>query len=411
MLVGILLKPRGSLRFLTMTSQTAANTFKKLIHICNKNHILNIERLATGNNVTALQYGPLGSQLKRNIFNEWFCSLINNNDINIFPVEFPIPKKQKILLPKTTQESSSDLLHDVLYNYFKIHHRFGCSLPFGLAAYGPCLNKNLPNEQSSDLVNFDMLNDLEAWTHISVIFFCPLKKSLNWFHHWSKQRYLWWRKYSSIPSKFSMSDVTKTSLNDQQLSLLLENPWGKDQLETITLHDNKSVEEFCQKHAIQLGIDKHQQDSMPAIVSCDANLDLAVLAYLSNSYAEKWREDKNKNVFHLHYKLAPYKVSLALEDTDAEHLKKLKNVVNHLTKELKESGINVLPESNSCFSDPIHLNFEKCDEMGIPYIIVLNENSLQTGIAGLRNRDTTLQEEVHITELSSKLSKYLKMKS
>ncbi|GBO36377.1 hypothetical protein AVEN_83705-1 [Araneus ventricosus] len=188
-----------------------------------------------------------------------------------------------------------------------------------------------------------------------------------------------------------MSEVTKTAFNCQHLSLLHEHPWGKDQLETITLHDNKVFEELWEKYHIDNELGTLGQDLMPSVVTCETELDLAVMAYLSNSFAVKRRDGENKNVFHLHYKLAPYKVSLAVEETDADNLKKLKNVISHLTKELKQTGVDILPESDFKSNETIKTTFERCDEMGIPYIIVLNENSLQTGIAGLRSRDTTLQ--------------------
>ncbi|XP_055938371.1 DNA polymerase subunit gamma-2, mitochondrial-like [Argiope bruennichi] len=392
-----------------MPSQTAANSFKNLIHLCNRNHILNIKRTA---NNTTLQYGPLGCYLKMNILNEWFGSLLNNADINLFPIELTNLRKQSFLFQRIadTTTTTTSLLQDVIGNYFDIHTRFGCNLPFGLAVYGPCINKNTCNKKTSSNIELNMLSDLETWTRLSVVFFCPAKKSLNWFHHWSKQRYMWWRKYSSIPSKFSMSEVTKSQFNDQQLSLLHEHPWGKDQLETITLHDNKIFEELWEKYHINNEVGSLSQDIRPSVVTCETELDLAVITYLSNSFAVKRRDGEDKNVFHLHYKLAPYKVSLAVEETDADNFKKLKNVINHLTKELKQNGIDVLPESDFKLNQTIKTTFERCDEMGIPYIIVLNENSLQTGIAGLRSRDTILQEQVHITELAAKLVKYLKIK-
>ncbi|GBM30024.1 hypothetical protein AVEN_165596-1 [Araneus ventricosus] len=138
-----------------MPSQTAVHPFKNLIHLCNKNHILNMKRIT--NNTTTLQYGPLGCYLKRNIFNEWFCSLLNNVDINLFPIELTNPRKQTFLLQRAADKTSNSLLEDVIGNYFDIHTRFGCNLPFGLAVYGPCFNKNLSSKISSGSVELNML--------------------------------------------------------------------------------------------------------------------------------------------------------------------------------------------------------------------------------------------------------------
>ncbi|KAF8793002.1 hypothetical protein HNY73_004531 [Argiope bruennichi] len=95
-----------------MPSQTAANSFKNLIHLCNRNHILNIKRTA---NNTTLQYGPLGCYLKMNILNEWFGSLLNNADINLFPIELTNLRKQSFLFQRIadTTTTTTSLLQDL----------------------------------------------------------------------------------------------------------------------------------------------------------------------------------------------------------------------------------------------------------------------------------------------------------
>lgn len=35
------------------------------------------------------------------------------------------------------------------------------------------------------------------------------------------------------------------------------------------------------------------------------------------------------------------------------------------------------------------------DEMGVPYTVVLSKKALHSGIAGIRNRDTTLEVRKH----------------
>ncbi|GFY53926.1 DNA polymerase subunit gamma-2, mitochondrial [Trichonephila inaurata madagascariensis] len=366
----------------------ASVTFKKLIQCCSKSHILNVQNTS---NATSLQYGPLGCLLKKNIFNEWFYSILNDGNVNMFPVEISNPRKQTFLLQSSIKEVSNDLLQNVIDKYFEIHNRLGYDLPFGLVMHEPCINKNISREESPVHMDLNILNNLEAWTRISVIFFCPPKKSINWFHHWSKERHLWWRK------------VTKTSSDDQHLSLLLEYPWGKEKLETITLHDGKFIHDLCEKYQKQQQINSLNQNSIPAVITCETELDLAVMACLANSY------DEDRNLFHLHCKLAPYKISFAVEQNDLELFRKMENVVSHITKELKRIGISVLAESDSNVSVALETKLEKYDEMGIPYVVILNEESLSTGYAGLRNRDSTLQEQILISDIPSLLAEYLEI--
>nr|XP_015914307.2 DNA polymerase subunit gamma-2, mitochondrial isoform X2 [Parasteatoda tepidariorum] len=298
------------------------------------------------------------------------------------------------------------LIHDIMKNFFESDSLFGHDLPLGFAAYGPCLNQFNKNIMPCQEKDFEF-QKFKSWTRLCIVFFSQPKKSTHWFHYWSKQRYLWWRKFSSIPSKFSMSEVKNIEKDIQQLSLLHEFPWGHEPLESITHYESRCVEslfqDFCKTNKL-----KFNPDSTPSLIVCETKLDLAVLAYLSNSYAERWRKGKLKNILHLHFKIVPYKVCILLDAESSEILKRLKNLAIHLSKELQKSGILLFPTLNSKFTTSLESLFSSFDEMGVPYIIVLNETSLQSGIAGLRNRDTTLQEQVHITELTSKLVKYLK---
>lgn len=95
-----------------------------------------------------------------------------------------------------------------------------------------------------------------------------------------------------------MSEVKNIQTDVQQLSLLLEFPWGCEPLESITHYENKCVEnifqDYCKENSLEF-----KQGSAPSLIVCETGLDLAVLAYLSNSYAERSRLGKLKNVSFL----------------------------------------------------------------------------------------------------------------
>lgn len=49
----------------------------------------------------------------------------------------------------------------------------------------------------------------------------------------------------------------------------------------------------------------------------------------------------------------------------------------------------------------------KYDEMGVIFTIVVSETTLENGLIHLRNRDTTMKEMVHISEVRDFLTKYI----
>lgn len=72
---------------------------------------------------------------------------------------------------------------------------------------------------------------------------------------------------------------------------------------------------------------------------------------------------------------------------------------------LERSNISILNSDGCQLTDSSALNqkYLEMDAIGVPYGIILDENSLETGFMKLRNRDTTLAETIHISYLKDYL--------
>lgn len=141
----------------------------------------------------------------------------------------------------------------------------------------------------------------------------------------------------------------------------------------------------------------------PCIIEAVTSLEAVILTFILDAMKEKATKDgASKLVLSLHANLAPYKVSIV----NCGPSSSMKDIINFLTRELRNTGITVLhlPDSSSM---PLEQQLIRYDEMGIPYCIVLNEGTLKNGIIGLRNRDTTLREQLHISQVSQILQRYV----
>lgn len=72
---------------------------------------------------------------------------------------------------------------------------------------------------------------------------------------------------------------------------------------------------------------------------------------------------------------------------------------------LERSNISILNTDGCQFSDnsALEQKYNEMDAIGVPYGIILDEDSLTTGFMKLRNRDTTLAETIHISYLKDYL--------
>lgn len=92
-----------------------------------------------------------------------------------------------------------------------------------------------------------------------------------------------------------MSDVTEIKGGHQQISIIMEFPWGKENLETVTLYENDFIKNCCQT----LGLQHIDIQNAPAVIVCESELNLAAFAYLSNSFAQKWRDGEIRKVIRI----------------------------------------------------------------------------------------------------------------
>lgn len=85
----------------------------------------------------------------------------------------------------------------------------------------------------------------------------------------------------------------------------------------------------------------------------------------------------------------------------------LKDLAVYLCRQLRKNHISCLYLPSS-YKNTLDSQWKQYDQMGIPYNVLLNENTLKNGIIYLRNRDTTLKEQVHVANLAEYVEKLFK---
>lgn len=120
-------------------------------------------------------------------------------------------------------------------------------------------------------------------------------------------------------------------------------------------------------------------------------------------------DDSDAYEICLHRNLAPYQCQISIITNIGEMITNDYNdLALHIKDVLESNGITVRYESlNSIAHTKSKLEniFKNCDGIGVPYCIILNADSLQTGLLQLRNRDTTLCETIHLCDIPEYLLK------
>jgi glycyl-tRNA synthetase len=138
---------------------------------------------------------------------------------------------------------------------------------------------------------------------------------------------------------------------------------------------------------------------IPYVIEPTMGIDRAILAVICDSYSEEEVKGEMRVVFKINPKLAPVKAAILPLVKD----EKIKSIALSLYKEMKEVGIAVEYDE----SGTIGRRYRRQDEIGTPWCITIDFDSLKDKKATIRDRDTLEQKRVDLGGMVTNIKKKL----
>lgn len=136
---------------------------------------------------------------------------------------------------------------------------------------------------------------------------------------------------------------------------------------------------------------------VPHVIEPSFGVERAIIAVLVSAYTEDEINGEKRVYLKLPTHLAPVRVAVSpLLKNKPELVEKAREVYAALKKEFG----NVMWDDNG----NIGKRYRRQDEIGTPYCIVIDFDTLENHTVTVRNRDTTNQERVNISELPQKIA-------
>jgi len=134
----------------------------------------------------------------------------------------------------------------------------------------------------------------------------------------------------------------------------------------------------------------------PYVIESSVGVGRMFLAVLTNAYHKESINGEERIVLKLHANLAPYKLAVSpLLKNKPELIHRAKEIYD----EFKKVFGNVIWDDNG----NIGKRYRRQDEIGTPYCVTIDFQTLDDGTVTLRDRDTTQQERASVSEIISKL--------
>jgi glycyl-tRNA synthetase len=179
-------------------------------------------------------------------------------------------------------------------------------------------------------------------------------------------------------------------------------PWGWSELAGIanrTDFDLKNHEKNSGKD-MKYFDEASKRKYIPWVIEPTMGIDRTILALFCDGYLEEKINSETRVVFKIDPKLAPVKVAILPLVKD----EKIMSIAKKLFDKIKKAGITVEYDE----SGTIGRRYRRQDEIGTPWCVTIDFDSLKDKKATIRDRDTLKQKRVKIAEIKDRIELGLK---
>ncbi|MDQ6728573.1 MAG: glycine--tRNA ligase [Actinomycetota bacterium] len=263
--------------------------------------------------------------------------------------------------------------------------------PFGIAQQG----KSFRNE----ITPGNFIFRTREFEQMEMEFFVPPGESEKWFGYWTEERLRWYVDLGIPADKLRLRPHEKEELSHYSTAtsdVEFDYPWGWGELEGIADRGDYDLTQ----HATFSGerLEYFDQASgeryTPHVIEPAAGVGRSMMAFLLAAYDEDEVNGEKRTVLRLHRKLAPYKVAvlpLSKKDTLTPTAREvLKLVQPHFMCEYDET-------------QAIGRRYRRQDEIGTPFCVTIDFDSLEDRAVTIRDRDSLEQVRVPIDNLVDEL--------
>jgi len=261
--------------------------------------------------------------------------------------------------------------------------------PFGIAQVG----KSFRNE----ITPGNFIFRTREFEQMEMEFFVPPAESSKWYEYWCNERLNWYIELG-IPAELlrirahDADELSHYSAGTSDIEFKF--PWGWGELEGIAQRTNFDLNRHSEFSHEKL--DYFDQASneryVPFVVEPAAGANRTMAAFLLAAYDEDVVNDEPRTVLRLHPRLAPYKVAvLPLSKKDT-----LMPLSKQIFGQLSKRYMVDFDETQA-----IGRRYRRQDEIGTPFCVTVDFDSLEDQAVTIRERDTTTQERVPIAQLES----------
>ncbi len=440
-----------------MTEQAPKKVdMEKVVSLCRRRGFIFPSSEIYGGLSSCWDYGPLGVELKRNIKDAWWRAMVQERDdmvgldasIMMHPQTWaasghlegfvdPLVECKSCHLrwrsddlegdncPSCGGELTESRLFNLMFktfmgpveeeasvvylrpetaqgifvNFQNVLNTTRRRLPFGIAQVGKAFR--------NEITTGNFIFRSREFEQMEIEFFVKPGTDQEWFNYWIEERLNWYVKLGIKRENLKLRQHGKEELAHYARDCYDINylfPMGWSELEGIANRGDFDLVQHASFSGKSMDYfdDETKEHFIPYIIEPSAGVDRSVLAFLCDAYDEEPDEDEIRVLLHLHPSLAPIKVAVL----PLSRREKLAGVAKQIYADLRQCWMVSYDDAQS-----IGRRYRRQDEIGTPFCVTVDFQSLEDEQVTIRERDTMNQIRVPISELKKILQAKLKGES
>ena len=423
--------------------------FDAIVNLCKRRGFVFPSAEIYGGMRSTYDYGPLGALMLRNVKEAWWRAIVHERD-DVVPIDAAILTNPKVweasghlatftdplvdcrncherwradqiegvcpncgstdltearpfnLMFKTfvgpvDDESSVAYLRPetaqgMFVNFANVMTTMRRKPPFGIAQIGRAFrNEITPGNFVFRTREFELME---------VEYFVPPDEAGKWFSYWCDERIAWYRRYG-IADKFlrfrahAKEDLSHYSAQTSDIEFLF--PWGWGELEGIANRTDFDLKAHSEHSGVRLEyFDQASGERYtPYVIEPAAGATRALMAFLIAAYDEDEIGGERRSVLRLHPAIAPYQVAVL----PLSRKEPLETLARDLLHRLNGSFMCEYDDTQS-----IGRRYRRQDEIGTPFCVTVDFESVDDDQVTIRERDSTAQVRVPIENVAAEIA-------
>jgi len=448
-----------------MPASTQPDVMDKLVSLCKRRGFIFQSSEIYGGTGSVWDYGPLGVELKKNLKDQWWKAMVRMRDdvagldaaILMHPrvweasghvagftdplvdcktckSRFRADKLEDARCPQKPskrpgeaeqcqlteprmfnlmfktfmgplEESAStvylrpETAQGIFVNFLNVQQSTRQKVPFGIAQIGKAFR--------NEITPGNFIFRTREFEQMEMQFFVEPGEDMKWFEYWKAERMAWHQSLGLAPERLNYHQHTGAELAHYaraafDIEFDFGGTLGFQEIEGIHNRgdfDLSRHQEFSGKK-LEYFDQPNNKRYLPCVIETSVGADRSTLAALVNAYREETvdGEDEGRTVLRLHSSLAPIKAAVfALTKKEG-----MPDMAHRIARELRPHFSVDYDETGS-----IGKRYRRQDEVGTPFCVTVDTDSVKDGTVTVRDRDTLKQDRISADALLGYLKERL----